>query len=513
MVDTTYRIMLPRVALKLGDDVRPKAVFVETEKAPSVDSKKGLAAIKDGSTVAADQPLGITLASENRGLRQLELRTKPKIQTEPTVTDDKMYVWNIEGDTLPQGKTLNIEVYDTKNNESLFKRSLKIAPQPTVKNPVKRAYFTAGDKAIIGFSEPIEEASRKYIQFSLDGSGEWRDDKTYVFTPKTVKPGQTYAYMIKKGLRSKRGGIVTKTSSYYFRTTGAVSATASPYGHELPQSRQTIRFTFDQAVNRASVERRFSISAGKVVSKSWAGNTFSVVVTNLGFQRTVTATVGAGVKNSGFGLPSTKAYLARFTTEVRSKRLNVPYYAQAQSSTCTAAALRMALGYRGVSANEMELVRKMGYRPRDMDRSDSGNKWDDPAEMFVGYADGGSIYRGAGPDAPPVAKAAQASGRSATAVRGVSAQWVASQLYKGNPVIVFGATRNTGFETWKTPAGKTVRMNKTSHVVVVTGVKGEADNPLGFWVNDSLYGASYWTAGQMQANISRDAYRQAVVVY
>jgi len=148
-----------------------------------------------------------------------------------------------------------------------------------------------------------------------------------------------------------------------------------------------------------------------------------------------------------------------------------------------------------------------------MDRSEEGNKWDDPAQMFVGHADGGSIYRGAGPDAPPVAKAAQASGRSATATQGISTQWVAKQLYNDNPVIVFGATRDTGFETWKTPSGKTVRMNKTSHVVVATGVKGEANNPLGFWVNDSLYGASYWTVGQMQANIARDAYRQAVVVY
>ena len=78
---------------------------------------------------------------------------------------------------------------------------------------------------------------------------------------------------------------------------------------------------------------------------------------------------------------------------------------------------------------------------------------------------------------------------------------------------MFGATRDAGFETWKTPAGKTVRMNKASHVVLVVGVNGEPANLLGFWINDPLYGAYYWTAGQAQANIARDVYGQAVVVY
>ena len=512
IVDTNYDIQLPTLSLRLGSDVNSLHAQFATEQAPGLADSTGLTGLVDEAIVAADQDLKVKLTSKNRQLRQLELRTKPKLATKLEITNDTDYQWQING-YLPQGKKITFEIYDKKNKASLLKRTLTVAAEPQIATAVKTSYFNDKDMATIVFKDAIDPKSEKFISFSLPGKGSWRNQRTYDFKPTAVEPGKTYQYTIKKGLRSKQGGIVTKDASYNFQTIGPVRATASPFGSELSQSRQEIRFNFDQPVNHQSVEKRFSLSSGKIAGATWSGNSYIVTATGLGFQRTVTATVGAGVVNAGFGLPSRQAYSTQFTTEIRSKKLNVPYYAQQQSSTCTAAALRMTLGYRGVGASEMSLVHKMGYKPREMNRDEQPHVWDDPDEMFVGYANGGSIFKGAGPDAGPVAKAAQASGRSASAVRGISASWIAQQLYAGNPVIMFGATRDAGYETWKTPTGKTVKMNRASHVVVVTGVRGEANNPIGFWINDPLYGSYYWTTGQVQANIARDVHRQAVVVY
>ena len=221
----------------------------------------------------------------------------------------------------------------------------------------------------------------------------------------------------------------------------------------------------------------------------------------------------AGVASYGFGLPSGQAYAHSFTTEIRSVRLNVPYYAQQRAASCTAASLRMMLAYRGIHTDEMSAIYKMGYKPRNANTSGSVPKWDDPSQMFVGYVDGGAMWHSAGPDAPPVAKAARGYGRSAQDLRGISAEWIAQQIHAGNPVMMFGSTKYTGFISWQTPSGRMARMNISSHVTVVYGVAGEPGSPVGFWVHDPRYGTSYWSLDEVRANIARDAYAQAVVVY
>lgn len=255
------------------------------------------------------------------------------------------------------------------------------------------------------------------------------------------------------------------------------------------------------------------MSAGQVVKFDWLDNTLSLTVREIGFQKNVVVTVGAGVKNVGFGLPSDRTVTMSFSTEARIRRLDVPMYRQQKSSTCVPASLRMALAYYGVSVDEMTLVHSMGYNPRPMNRDTNPYTWDDPELMYVGDVDGKGIYESAGVDAGPTVKAVRSQGRNALAIRGASAEWIASQIYEGHPVVMFGATRDNDFVTWQTPTGGVAKMNKSSHATVVTGVKGEANAPIGFWVNDPLSGTSFWSAEKVRANIARDAYRQAVVVY
>jgi len=513
-VNTTYRVTLPSIdRYVLGERSVPPVQF-STEAAPALlDS--GLGGLADGATIAADTAFVANFSAPNNGLRHLILRSDPALDFTAASDQDMTFRWK-PTTLLPQGTTLSIELFDDKNAESLLRRSLKIADEPTVTSPTSRDHMGQHDSLSLTFSQPIDPASNKLISIDTEGSGTWKSPTEYVFTPKSLEAGRTYHYTVKSGLRSQAGGILTTDQTGSFATTGAVRVvSAAPRGSGLAQHRQVVSFTFDQPVDHASAQARFSISSGTITGFTWQGNTMQATVSDLGFQRTITMRVEAGVANAGFGLPSNDFYTHSFTTEVRSVRLAVPSYRQQHSGTCAAASLRMALGYRGIGSDEMGLVGAMGYAPRDIDRSTDPPTWDDPSQMFVGSVDGSiAAGTGAGPDAAPIAKAARAYGRSAQNFTGADPGWIAEQLYAGNPVLMFGSFRATGTTSWRTPSGGTAIMNLTGHVTVVVGVQGEPSAPLGFWVNDPLVGSTqYWSASSVAANIARDPYRQAVVVY
>ncbi|OGL22312.1 hypothetical protein A2707_03215 [Candidatus Saccharibacteria bacterium RIFCSPHIGHO2_01_FULL_45_15] len=513
-VATDYTVTFPAAKRTLFGEAKLPNVSFQTESAPSVTSES-LKSFTPGAAVPADYTFSVTLGSPNRQLRSLVLRTTPNIPLTPKVQNDTTYSWR-SSELLPQGQKISVELYDEKNQVSLIKKDITIASEPRITSPAARDRLQSKDPIAITFDQPITPGEQTDITFDTPGNGTWKSPTEYVFSPNGLSAGKTYSYVIKKGLRSTTGGIVTSDQSGTLSTMGAVAVTASgPRGKNLSQAKQTVSFTFDQSVNHESAQSRVSLSSGTISGFSWQGNTLNVTVVNLGYQRTVTASVAAGVVNTGFGLPSSQVFSTSFTTETRSARLTVPYYRQQHSATCTAAALRMVLGHRNVSSDEMGLVNAMGYAPRNKDTSTNPATWDDPDQMFVGSIDG-SIAKGtgAGPDAAPIAKAARAYGRSAQDFTGISAGWIAGQVYAGNPVIMFGAFRATGMTSWQTPTGKNVTMNLTGHVTVVTGVVGEPSNPIGFYVHDSLNGGNqYWSTGTVAANIARDPYRQAVVVY
>jgi uncharacterized protein YvpB len=391
---------------------------------------------------------------------------------------------------------------------------VRTAAEPTLTSELHLNNVDEKDTIALSFNEPIDRDSA-VIKFDLAGSGAWQDDKTYVFTPEKLIPNTTYNYSVAKNAHSQSGGILTSDITGSFTTIGPVSVVAtSPSGYELAQGQQTISFTFSRPVDLASALQRLSVSSGTVTSTYWKGTTLYAIVSNLGFQQNFSAAIAAGVVNTSFGLPSNRSYSLSFTTEARIAKLNVPFYRQQYSATCTAASLRMILAWRGIAADDMSIVQRMGYAPRPRDNSTNPPTWDDPQSMFVGDINGSiQAGTGAGPDAPPIVKAAQSYGLSSSAVTGINSSWIAEQLHAGRPVIMFGATRASGNTSWQTPGGGTATMNLTGHTTVVIGVKGEPSTPLGFWVSDPLGGTSFWSTAAVESNIARDPYRQAVVAY
>lgn len=509
--DTEYTVQLEKVnRLITGKQAEISIISFKTEKSP--DIKYFSIENTPNNILPADHEFKLELSAQNRSLRKLKLVTQPNISFDESTQDDITFAWKPKK-LLPQGKFVTIVVRDEKNDEVLVKKKLKVAREPVIEKPVQEINFGKNDKAKIIFSDPVIKATADII-FNTKGKGEWQNNKTYIFKPEEVKPGKTYKYVVKAGLRTENGGILKKDKKLSFSTPGSISAlSSSPRGFELSQAYQEIRFNLNQHVNRKSAEKRFHISSGEVRSISWQDKTLVAKVENLGFQKNVTAWLDAGIEPV-FGLPSESIQSLSFTTEIRTIKLSVPYYKQVFAQSCEAASVRMALEYKGIKSNDWSILQRFGYKPKS--RNFAKNIWDDPQKLFVGDVNGSqSGGTGWGVYSEPVAKAVRSFGRSATTHYGPSMSFISSQIHKNRPVIVWGIWGSSAkIDSWKTPEGKTVSGPIPMHVRLVVGVKGEPSNPVGFYINDPITGSEYWSVSRLAANMSAAGpANQAVVIY
>ena len=157
-----------------------------------------------------------------------------------SIKDDKVFTWKPTS-ILPHNTDISIEVYDSKNDESLVKKTIHTAPEPSMTSPTTRGNIDQHDNIPITFGQAIDQSSAN-ITFDLPGKGSWQNETTYVFTPENLTPNTTYRFSIAKGLRSKEGGILQNGISGSFSTIGPVTVVGmSPRGgNELSQASQTI---------------------------------------------------------------------------------------------------------------------------------------------------------------------------------------------------------------------------------------------------------------------------------
>lgn len=210
------------------------------------------------------------------------------------------------------------------------------------------------------------------------------------------------------------------------------------------------------------------------------------------------------------------------TTKENTKKLDVPFFKQEYIRSCEEASLRMALAYYGIKTNDIEIVKRVGYDPKPWDKEN--NIWNDPNEMFVGSINDPN-KNGYGAFAPAIAKAGNSYGRDAKSYKGVSAQFLAEQIYSGYPVIVWGYYIKPPLTKyyWNTKEGlpaqteKKIEAYRGEHARVVVGVFGEPSNPTGFLINDPLTSEGkeeYWSTEKLMThmNILGNLTNQAVVV-
>jgi len=477
---------------------------------PAIGLKNsGILTLKDDDVIPADYQFELSL----RYTRDLDIKTTPAIEFIKQSKGDNLS-W-IPKTKLKQGSSFKLDVWDNSLNKIIYTKNINVAPQPSI-NINKESDLVLGDVVQITFSEPIINKLDNLIYFEANGEGSWISDAVYSYKLTDVLPGSKYKYVLKSGIKTHRGGVLENDIQGYLNTVGQVAViSSSPQGNDLSQSSQTLSFTFNQPVDKESVLQRFNINAGKIESTSWQDNTFYAKIVNIGYQKNVVATISPGVKNSGFGLPSDKAFYNSFTTETRLTKYNVPFYRQQYKASCAAASLRMILAFRGIRTNDLDIVYRMGYNPRPIDNSTSPPSWDDPDEMFVGDINGNTRDgTAAGPNALPIVKAAQSFGRSAYRGLDVNTEWISQQLSSGRLVIGFGAIGSSNkYIDWRTPSGRIETTNIRGHAITIIGFNGEPTAPIGFWFNDPLSsGTQYWTNSELKSYIKLDPTRQAVAV-
>lgn len=497
---TTYSIKVPQINRIIGSDTKVKTLEFTTEAAPSIQAYS-INKNSQASVLAMDGVISVKFTAPTRNLRDIEIRTIPKIGFKRTTNDNQTFVWYADK-TLPANKKITIELYDKKQKETLLKKQVEVAAPPQLETKVKYQNFSLNDVAVLKFTEPIEnyKDNRWKPRFSISGVGVWKDSRTYEFHPTNLRPGTQYEYTLVKGMRTQAGGILLKDQYFRFSTNGAVLATPlGPFGAEVAPGDRTLSFRFSQEVNRTSAEQHVRVDGAKITRYSWRGSTLDVSITNLGHQQTVAAWVEAGTAPI-FGLPGAQSQVLRFTTRARTIKLSVPYYHQQYAQSCEASSLRMALAFRGINSSDWNILQKFGYKPRPYDTKK--NQWDDPNKQFVGDVNGSQKkLTGWGVYSSPVAAAARSYGRNAVEVKGVSRDFVASQIHAGNPVIVWGLWGDSAqTRTWRTSEGNTISGPIPMHVRLVVGVKGEATKPLGFYIHDPITGPTYWTADFLEWN-------------
>lgn len=456
----------------------------------------------------------ITLLEPNRGVRALKPVLTPAVEMKLVSSDDRTFVWEPVSD-LTQGAGYLFALQDLRLTDPaahpILERSFTVVGQPAIVSARTGGYFMPGQSVDIVFDQPMEP-NKAAFTFDLAGEGVWADDKTFKFTPKTVKPGETHNYVVKGGLKSKAGGKLEGDRPYSFATTGAVSAIISPGGSSVGLA-SPITVAFDQAVDHASAQAKFSIAPAVAGAFSWSGNTMKYAPTaTMAYQTTYNVSVAPGVAPT-WGLPNPKVLGASFATEPQTIKLGVPASKNSYRMSCELNALKMLLAYRGIGTTEWDILMKVGYNPSSRDTAT--NSWGDPNQSYVGDIGGYPNKTGYGVHAGPIAAAARTYGKQAEARFNVSPQYIAGQVHGGNPVAFWGHSTPSKPDAWNTPNG-VVNTWLSSHARVIYGVVGSAQNPIGFHIIETTSGKTmYWTTGQLMANMNivPGVSNQTVVVF
>jgi len=350
----------------------------------------------------------------------------------------------------------------------------------------------------INFTQPmVQEDLTGSISISppLEGFWQWQGESRLVYSiqGKLAKATQ-YEITISRA-EAVSGDRLAQPVTMTFTTIGQIRLKSYQPSSSGSSRDSEIAVTFNQPVDRLSAEKRFSINPAVEGSFSWQGDTLKFKSTRpLDYAKTYKVRITPGVISLyGYNLESELSF--SFTTEEKVVVLNIAIDKQDRPLSCEAAALKMALAYRGVLVSEGDIMNYVGYDPTQK----SGNSWGDPDVGFVGNIDGSQNSTGYGVHWGPIAKAAGVW-RSAVAISGWSVSQAAAEIEANNPVIVWGVLGNAYYDPWYTPSGRKVDAWKGEHARVVIGYKGSVENPTSFIINDPIAGRITWSAKKFLNN-------------
>lgn len=152
-------------------------------------------------------------------------------------------------------------------------------------------------------------------------------------------------------------------------------------------------------------------------------------------------------------------------------KIAVPVVAQRLHNDCEAAALQVLLASVGIRIDQQRLLGELPHSgPLDPQGAPPNQVWGDPDLGFVGRAAGGGPAGGFGVYQRPIARLARRHGVRLVDLTGKPASAVYARLLAGHAVMAWVGLADGPFGTWRTPAGRRIRVNFNEHTIVLAGI-------------------------------------------
>ncbi len=468
-----------------------------------------------GETIAPTQSFTLSLTASNENLRNFDFQFQPTLEFTKEYNEEKNQLTITPTKKLSQGQEYQLSVTGqdiryyfgtdavayqgepVAEKEYMF--TVRQAPGVAAMQP--QGTMVALDKQIsVTFSENVDFESFKKnaeIKPALEGSWVTEDYKTITYDAAALQKDTTYTLILQAGLETFNGGYLEENAQYSFTTIGPAKVISS-FPHDTAQGvsvNSGIRWQFNQAVDHASAEGKFTISPEVNGTFSWQENEMTFQPDGqLSFNQTYAVAMSAGV-TSQQGYASEQAYNFSFTTEASVTKLAVPFHRQEHNLSCEIATLVMALSFYNIDVSESTLIQAMGFDPTPK----QDGVWGNPHIAFVGDIDGHQPSTGYGVYWQPIAQVAKAY-RDAEWFTGWSVEQLTEAIKDGYPVIIWGTAGSGSRIDWQTPQGGTVIAVNGEHTRVAIGFIGPADNPSKIITLDPLSGEKYFTIDSFRWN-------------
>ncbi|HLD96612.1 MAG TPA: Ig-like domain-containing protein [Patescibacteria group bacterium] len=491
------------------EELHEQAVEMFAPKIPQITSTSPVNEAEDvgtntGIEIVYDAPLGKFI--------ETSFRISPSAEFLVEEETDRQFL--IFKEPLEQDRLYTIDVYQTPrsyrllDNESVTAGETKLVGSfgfRTVATPLISSYTPKGTGALpttpltIYFSEEMDQARVEenfHLTPQTPGKISWADGKTFVFNPDSPWKKETkYEVAFSPGISSLIGGVTEEEVKLNFETIGRVRVLSlSPASgmSGLDPIRTNVVVEFDQKVDHASAQQRFSIRPSESGTFSWSGNRMTYAVAGkLNYSTTYEITISPGVKTVA-GSDSTAKFQSSFTTRSKTFVLNIPQYYQdprTETFNCNLVALQMALAYRGISVTQEQVKAGLG----------TGQN---PNADWVG---------GYGTHTAPVAAYLQSKGVNFAVKTGWNVSGIAKEIEKGNPVILWWYNRYSTPKGTKTLPGGYTGYNGM-HSEVVRGFVGSSNNPSYLLTNDPWRGQLTYSQSLFKSTWAYMNYT-AIVVY
>lgn len=520
-----YKITVHNISSTLGK--RQSVSFnldFKTKSIPVIISTKPLSNQEDFNPA---DPVEINLDQNNDKIVDFNFRFDPLVEFDESLTNNnKTYILKPKA-PLPQGQKYTLiaerSIINNENdniaNQSKPEEVLNL--QFKIKDPPMLASMTPSGnnvhidtkEIVLNFKDSMNEdevLENTSILPDIAGSWNWSNDKKLIYKISGALNYETkYSIKINKGVHNKNNGFLENDLFTSFTTIGHVKVSeVSPKNNASDIAvNANISITFDQEIDHASAQGVFSLSPSVNGQFSWGDNKMTFNPDNdFGRDAKYSISISPGIK-SVFGLDSNQSFSASFSTVTSVITLNVKLDYQDKPLSCEAAALKMALSYRGVSVSEDDIMNIVGYDPT----VHNGNVWGDPYTAFVGNIYGKQDTTGYGVYWDPIARAAN-NWRSSQAFSGWSASTLANAIANNNPVLIWGVVGGSYHDPWITPGGKQINAWKGEHARTAIGFRGSVENPTEFIINDPYVGRITWSVSQLNSNWSTFG-NSGVVVY